>query len=134
MKKQIEFQSKANGERLITCSEFVRMLTDNPHNYGYNHLTTWASLCKMLEPVVVPDDEVKHRMLHLGAAVNMNDINDKRCGKRVFFTSFSFGPSENISMWTNYGIPNEGAVRIRFPRRVIFQWVKDCMAWSPTAH
>jgi hypothetical protein len=79
----------------------------------------------MLEPVAVSDDEVKHRMLHLGAAVNMNDINDKRCGKRVFFTSFSFGPSENISMWTNYGIPNEGAVRIRFPRRAIFQWVKD---------
>lgn len=79
----------------------------------------------MLEPVAVPDDNKKHRMLHFGAAVNMNDANDNQCGERVFFSSFSFGPTENISMWTNYGIPNKYAVRIKFPARCISAWLKD---------
>lgn len=125
MKKGIILERKQNGECLISSSEFLHMLTTNEHRLGYNHLTNWSSLCKMVNPVVVPDDSIPHRMLHLGAADNMNDINDKRCGKRVFFTSFSFGPTENISMWTNYGIPNEEAIKIRFPRKVIIQWIKD---------
>jgi hypothetical protein len=58
----------------------------------------------MMERVTVPDDGTAHRMLHLSAAVNMNDEYDKKCGKGVFFTSFSFGPAENISMWTNWRI------------------------------
>ncbi len=125
MTKKVLFERNSKGECLITCSDFLHMLTTKEHRLGYNHLTIWSSLCKMLEPVAVPDDDLTHRMLHLGAAVNMNDVNDRRCGKRVFFTSFSFGPTENISMWTNYGIPNEEAVKIRFPRKVISQWVKD---------
>lgn len=28
-------------------------------------------------------------------------------------------------MWTNYGIPNEEAIKIRFPRKVISQWAKN---------
>ena len=79
----------------------------------------------MMERVAVPDDDAKHRMLHIGAAVNMNDENDKLCGKGIFFSSFSFGPAENISMWTNYGIPNEDAVRIKFRRWVFMEWVDD---------
>lgn len=111
---------------MISAEQLISMLTENiSHGYGYYHLTRWSSLCKMLEPVAVPDDDIPHRMLHLGAAVNMNDESDKRCGKRVFFTSFSFGPPENISMWTNYGIPNEEAVRIEFPRYGIARWVND---------
>ena len=125
MIKGLVYNRLSNGECLITSEEFLRMLTQNEHRLGYNHLTTWSSLCKMLEPVSVPDDNTEHQMLHLGSAFNMNDENDKRCGKRIYFTSFSFGPNENISMWTNYGIPNEEAIRIRFPRKVIIQWVKD---------
>ena len=83
-------RDKKNGEILVPCEEFANLLTTKINGLGYNHLTIWSTLCKMLEPVAVPDDETKHRMLHLGAAVNMNDENDKRCGKRVFFTSFSF--------------------------------------------
>jgi len=118
------FTRKPNGEAIISCAEFLRLLTTKDHGWGYNHLTTWSSLCKMLEPINVPDDKAKHRMLHLGAAVYMNDENDKRCGKRVFFTSFSFGPTENISMWTNYGIPNEEAVRLKFPNSAMAKWVE----------
>ena len=113
------------NECLISSSDFVRMLTGNRHGYGFYHLTRWTSLCRMMEPVVVPGDGVAHRMLHLGAAFNMNDENDKKCGKRVYFTSFSFGPPENISMWTNYGIPNEEAVRITIPSGVMSDWVED---------
>ena len=76
----------------------------------------------------MPDGGGAHRMLHLGAAFNMNDENDKKCGKGVYFTSFSFGPPENISMWTNYGIPNKEAVRIRFPGGAMSDWVKDFRA------
>ena len=115
------------GEYLIKQSELISMLNDETHGYGYYHLTTWPSLCKMLDLVPVPDDTSKHRMLHFGAAVNMNDINDKRCGNNVFFTSFSFGPTENISMWTNYGIPNAAAVRVKFRRDSILKWIGDFM-------
>ena len=104
--------------------EFHKMLTTRQNGIGYYHLTTWSNLCKMLTMTTVPDDSKKHMMLHLGAAVNMNDENDKRCGKRVFFTSFSFGPTENISMWTNYGIPNQEAVRIKFKNGAIQYWLK----------
>ena len=126
MEKRKVFKRNRKNECLISANDLISMLTTSiSHGYGYYHLTRWSSLCKMLEPVAVPDDDVPHRMLHLGAAVYMNDESDKRCGKRVFFTSFSFGPPENISMWTNYGIPNEEAVRVRFPRGGIARWVKD---------
>ena len=110
---------------MISSDELIDMLTNNiSHGYGYYHLTKWSSLCKMLEPVTVPGEDRQHRMLHLGAAINMNDESDKKCGKGVYFTSFSFGPPENISMWTNYGIPNKEAIRIKFPRYEISRWVK----------
>ena len=28
-------------------------------------------------------------------------------------------------MWTNYGIPNAEAIKIRFPWKIIIKWVKD---------
>ena len=108
-----------------SSDDLYRILTRNTHGWGYYHLTKWSFLCKMMERVEVPDDKRKHRMLHLSAAINMNDADDKRCGKGVFFTSFSFGPKENISMWTNYGIPNEEAVRVKFKKVSIIDWVKD---------
>ena len=124
-KSYSQYPRNCKDERLITQSELIRLLHEDTHGYGYFHLTTWPSLCKMLDYVAVPDDTSKHRMLHFGAAVNMNDIKDKRCGKNVFFTSFSFGPTENISMWTNYGIPNDDAVRIKFGRESILAWMED---------
>ena len=117
-------RDKVKNEYNISCDELIKMLTDNEHGYSYFHLTTWSSLCKMMERVTVPDDGTKHRMLHLGAAVNMNDEYDQKCGKGVFFASFSFGPAENISMWTNYGIPNKEAVRVRFYGPIFIQWYK----------
>ena len=119
------FVRNEKNEYMISSADLVRMLTGNRHGYGFYHLTRWSSLCRMMEPVVVPGDGGAHRMLHLGAAFNMNDENDKKCGKRVYFTSFSFGPPENISMWTNYGIPNEEAVRITIPSGVMLDWVED---------
>ena len=121
-------RNKTNGEILVPCEEFADVLSTKTNGLGYNHLTTWSTLCKMLEPVEVPDDDAKHRMLHIGAAVNMNDENDKRCGKHVFFTSFSFGPTENISMWTNYGIPNKEAIRIKFTNASMKSWINDFKA------
>ncbi len=97
-------RDKVRNEYKVSCEELVSMLTKNKHNLSYYHLTTWTKLCKMMERVTVPDDGTAHRMLHLSAAVNMNDEYDKKCGKGVFFTSFSFGPAENISMWTNWRI------------------------------
>lgn len=129
MGNKLIFERNRKNECLISGDELIGMLTTNiKHGYGYYHLTRWSSLCKTLEPVTVPDDNVPHLMFHLGAAVYMNDESDKRCGKRVFFSSFSFGPPENISMWTNYGIPNEEAVRVKFPNSVIARWVKDFKA------
>ena len=63
----------------------------------------------MLDRVRVPGRNEVHQMLRLRAAVKMNDENDKKCGNGVYFTCFSFGPAENISMWTNYGVPNQEA-------------------------
>ena len=117
-------RDEEKNEFKITCDELKSMLTDNEHGWGYFHLTTWSSLCKMMERVTVPDDGTKHRMLHLSAAVNMNDRDDKKCGKGVYFSSFSFGLAENISMWTNYGIPNEEAVRVRFYTPVFIKWIQ----------
>ena len=128
MKPKVPFNRNDNNECLISTSDFVKMLTTNKHGRGYYHLTRWSSLCKMMEPVAVPGDKVPHRMLHLGAAVNMNDEDDKRCGKRVYFSSFAFGPLENIAMWTNYGIPNQEAVRIIFPVKEMLHWVSDYKA------
>ena len=113
------------NEYLVSCEQLSSMLTNNRHNLSYFHLTTWTKLCMMMKRVTVPDDGSEHRMLHLGAAVNMNDEYDKKCGKGIFFTSFSFGPAENISMWTNYGIPNKEAVRVRFYHRVFHKWYDD---------
>ncbi len=121
----VSYTRNKKGECLIKLSDFLLMLTNRKHHLGYNHLTTWTSLSKMLEPVAVPDETSKHQMLHLGAANNMNDENDKLCGKGVYFISFSFGPTENIAMWTNYGIPNEEAVKIRFPMKAVLGWVQD---------
>ena len=125
MKPKVPFKRNEKDECLISTSDFVKMLTTNKHRLGYYHLTRWSSLCKMMEPVAVPGDKVSHRMLHLGAAVNMNDEDDKRCGKRVYFSSFAFGPLENIAMWTNYGIPNQEAVRIKIPVKEMLHWVSD---------
>ena len=118
---QFERDAEKN-EFKVSCEDLVSMLTENRHNLSYYHLTTWTKLCMMMERVTVPDDGTEHRMLHLGAAVNMNDEYDQKCGRGVFFTCFSFGPAENISMWTNYGIPNKEAVRVRFYARVFLDW------------
>ena len=117
-------RDEEKNEYEISCDQLKSMLTDNIHHMSYYHLTTWPSLCKMMEHVTVPDDGTKHRMLHLSAAVNMNDRDDKKCGNGVYFSSFSFGPAENISMWTNYGIPNEEAVRVRFYYSVFIKWIQ----------
>lgn len=98
------------------------MLEVRRNGYGYHHLTNWRTLCKMMEPVKSPIDGKPHRMLHLGAAANMNDEDDKKCGKNVFFSSFSFGPMENVSMWNGYGIPTPEAVRVKFSNRSISDW------------
>lgn len=114
----------SKNEIEISFEKFVDDYLQNGrlHGLGYHHLTTWTTLCKMMKPVEVPGREEKHRMLHLGAAEHMNDKDESKCGKHVFFSSFSFGPSENISMWTNYGIPNPEAIRIKFSRDSISNW------------
>ena len=107
------------------CSldDLCRHLESRRHGRGYYHLTIWSFLCKMLDRVRVPGRNEAHQMLRLRAAVKMNDENDKKCGNGVYFTCFSFGPAENISMWTNYGVPNQEAVRIRFSRSAMTKWL-----------
>ena len=117
-----------NNEINIPFDEFVRMLTTRRNGYGYHHLTNWRTLCKMMEPVKSPIDGKPHRMLHLGAASNMNDEDDSKCGKNVYFASFSFGPMENVSMWNGYGIPTPEAVRVKFSGKSIVDWEKDYKA------
>lgn len=126
MKWNIEIKRNSKNEIVTTFDEFVNgvLLVQEGHRLGYHHLTTWSTLCKMLEPVNVPGDKKQHRMFHLGAAAHMNDISDAKCGKNVYFSSFSFGPPENISMWTNYGIPNPEAIRIRFTSGSFMLWKK----------
>lgn len=112
-------------KKRTTLKKLCERLETRRHGRGYYHLTIWSTLCKMLEPVQPPDGGSPCKMLQLGAAVRMNDEFDKRCGDGVYYTCFSFGPAENISMWTNYGIPNREAVRIRFPRSVMTKWLTD---------
>ena len=114
-----------NNEIKIGFDKFVRMLTIRRNGYGYYHLTNWRNICKMMEPVESPVDGKPHRMLHLGTAANMNDEDDSKCGKNVFFASFSFGPMENVSMWNGYGIPTPEAVRIKFTCQSISDWESD---------
>ena len=120
-------QRNNRNEIEISFDDFVNDILQNGklHELGYHHLTTWSSFCKMLEPVAVPGSKEKHCMLHIGAASCMNDIRDSRCGKNVYFSSFSFGPPENISMWTNYGIPNPEAIRIKFTYYSILNWKRQ---------
>lgn len=124
-----EFFSKltktSNNEINIRFDDFVRMLTVRRNGYGYHHLTNWRTLCKMMEPVESPVDGKLHRMLHLGAAANMNDEDDSKCGKNVYFASFSFGPMENVSMWNGYGIPTPEAVCVKFSGYSIDFWEKN---------
>ena len=115
-------EKNGNNEIKIGFDEFVHMLTVRRNGYGYHHLTNWRTLCKMMEPVVSPVDGQPHRMLHLGAAANMNDEDDSKCGKNVCFASFSFGPMENVSMWNGYGIPTPEAVRVKFSSHSISKW------------
>ena len=111
--------------RTTLDSVTARLFRAGPgHKYGYNHLTTWSRFAQMMKPVKAPDGKM-HRMMHLGAALNMNDEDDQRCGAGVFFSCFTWGIEENISMWTNYGIPNREAVRINFTKDSIRQWLRD---------
>ena len=118
------YKRNKKQEIRVPYDEFEKMLTLRQNGHGYNHLTTWSKLRLMLTPVDVPDDTKQHCMLHLGGAVYMNDKNDERCGRNVFFISLFYGPTENISMWTNYGIPNNEAVRIKFSNKCMQPWIR----------
>ena len=45
-------------------------------------------------------------------------------GSRVL--SMSYGAEENVAMWTNYGLPRKDAVRLRFSKKAVMDWLEKC--------
>ena len=117
----VERLKDKKSENPVSLAEFCWLLRQNglSHNHGYFHYTTWDRLRSMLEKHDVGTCE-QHRLFFLSAASQMNDQNDAHDG--TYIASFSFGEEEEIAMWTNYGVPKRGAVRIRFPMAAITKW------------
>ena len=105
----------------VTINEFCELLRFNglSHSHGYFHYTTWGRLQKMLAEVDVGEN-TKKRLFMMSAASSLNDTNEKRDG--FYVASFSFGSEEEVSMWTNYGVPKREAIRIKFPMKAMTRW------------
>ncbi len=95
------------------------------HTYYY-HYTDSSVLTGML----------RSRKLYLSRADTLNDFYEgNSCPKdRVYITSFSYRPPENIAMWSMYGVPYPNGIRLEFSRKsmnaVINQFEKDRIVYS----
>ena len=108
----------------VTINEFCELLRFNglSHSHGYFHDTTWGRLQKMLTEVDVGEGKLK-RLFLMSASSSLNDTNEKRDG--FYVASFSFGSEEEVSMWTNYGVPKREAIRIKFPMKAMTRWTRE---------
>ena len=113
-----------DASNLVSIKEFCWLLRLNGglHNHGYFHYTTWGRLEQMLTEVDVGENK-KRRLFLMSASSSLNDTREKRDG--FYVASFSFGGEEEVSMWTNYGIPKREAIRIKFPMRAMTRWIKE---------
>ena len=108
----------------VTINEFCELLRFNglSHSHGYFHYTTWGRLQKMLTEVDVGEGKPK-RLFLMSASSSLNDTKEKRDG--FYVASFSFGGEEEVSMWTNYGVPKREAIRIKFPMKAMTRWTRE---------
>ena len=108
----------------VSIDEFCWLLEMNGglHNHGYFHYTTWGRLQKMLTEVDV-GESTKKRLFLMSASSSLNDTREKRSG--FYVASFSFGEEEEVSMWTNYGVPKREAIRIKFPMRAMTRLTRE---------
>lgn len=113
-----------DASNLVSIDEFCWLLQLNGglHNHGYFHYTTWGRLQKMLTEVDVGEN-TKKRLFLMSASSSLNDTKEKRDG--FYVASFSFGSEEEVSMWTNYGVPKREAIRIKFPMKAMTRWYRE---------
>ena len=117
-------------DRVVRSLQQLSMLIQQyQHARGKDlyHYTIWSSLAKMMKPVALEYDGVRHdsRMLWLSSANRTNDRSEGSLGESVFIASFSRMIKENVAMWTNYGIPKYEAVRIRLNDVVMQKWYEN---------
>ena len=90
------------------------------HNRGFFHQTILRHLAKILRPVKIGED--KKYLFKLSSLETLNDTAEQTKDVHAYVLSLSYGPEENVSRWTTYGVPRREAVRLRFPSRAIRRW------------
>ena len=112
----------------VSFDEMCRLLWANglTHTAGYFHYTTIDRFEKMWNGMVPLGEELKLKLFFLSAAEALNDgyESSPALARRLFIGSFTIGVEEEVSMWTNYGVPKRGAIRLRFPRKALNAWKK----------
>ena len=112
----------------VSFDEMCRLLWANglTHTAGYFHYTTIDRFEKMCNGMVPLGEELKLKLFFLSAAEALNDgyESSPALARRLFIGSFTIGVEEEVSMWTNYGVPKRGAIRLRFPRKALNAWKK----------
>lgn len=106
--------------RLRSIKELIKFAEKNAESHRrFYHYTTLDSLTKILET----------KTLWLSKGNKMNDLQEQTKGSfniwnETFLSSFCFGTSESIAMWTMYGIPWNKGVRLSFSGSEFIDWVK----------
>ena len=90
------------------------------HNRGFFHQTILRNLVKILRPVRFGGCE--KYLFKLSPLEALNDAAERAKDVHAYVLSLSYGPEENVSMWTIYGVPRREAVRLRFPSSAIRRW------------
>lgn len=111
----------------LSISELCKLLVanGNTHTGGYFHYTTIDRLRRMIEGKCLDGENIPRKLFYLSAVESLNDVSEvgAKPPRRVFVGSFSFGSEEEVSMWTNYGVPKANAIRVRFSKKAINEWL-----------
>lgn len=93
------------------------------HNRGFFHQTILRYLAKILRPEKIGED--RKYLFKLSSLEALNDTTERTIGVHAYVLSLSYGPEENVSMWTTYGVPRREAIRLRFPSGAIRRWCEE---------
>lgn len=87
------------------------------HTNGYFQYTTLTALFGMLES----------GKLYLSSKDKLNDLGEG-LNENMYAASFCCGTCENLAMWCLYGVPNNEAIRVKFPHDAIMEWLESFKA------
>lgn len=108
-------------DKITSINELLKFAERNASTHTrFYHYTTLDSLHKILDK----------KTIRLSRGDQMNDLQELTKGsyiiwQKTFVTSFCFGESENIAMWTMYGVPWNMGVRLSFSGKEFVKWVND---------